>query len=114
MSKMANDLDYIINHVFLTQKLPQEDDSNTTEAALLAKEVSLALKLYKAHIPTRDHEKLTWCIKMVDDMLQTRDDYGGLVAKEIRDKLGDMVDGGACEPACENIADIQYHMCTSR
>jgi hypothetical protein len=96
---MCKGLNYIIAHVFLPSKLPQKDDSNTTKGASLVEEIITALKSLQAHVPTE--ERSTWipCIKMVNDMLQVRDHYGGLVAREVEITLMGMVDGGRNVPA---------------
>jgi hypothetical protein len=92
-------LNYIVTHVFLPSKLPQEDDSNATKGASLAEEVLTALRLLQAHVPPEERSGWIPCIKMVNNMLQLRDHYGGLVAREVEIKLMGMVDGGKNVPA---------------
>ena len=96
---MCKHLDYIINHVFLPPKLPQKDDSDATKDSSLVEELLVALKSFQAHIP--EQQRLEWipCIKMVRNMLQIRDHFGGLVAEEVETTLRDMVDGGTNLPA---------------
>jgi hypothetical protein len=96
---MCKDLNYIIAHVFLPSKLPQKDDSNATKVASLAQEVLTTLRLLQAHVPTQERSEWIPCIKMVNNMLQVRDHYGGLVAREVEITLRGMVDGGRNVPA---------------
>ena len=91
---MCKDLNYIINHVFLPPKLPQKDDSNTAKGSSLLEEVLTALKSFQAHIPEQERSEWIPCIKMVRKMLQIRDHFGGLVAKEVETTLMEMADGG--------------------
>lgn len=96
---MRKDLNYIVDHVFLPSKLPQKDDSNATKSVSLAEEVLTALRLLQAHIPTQERSEWIPCIKMVSNMLQTRDHFGGLEAKKVEITLRGMVDGGTNIPA---------------
>lgn len=93
-NKMRKGLNYIIDHVFLPSKLPQKDDSNATKGASLAEEVLTALRLLQDHISTQECSEWIPCIKMVNNMLQVRDHYGGLVARKVEITLRGMVDGG--------------------
>ena len=109
---MCKNLDYIINHVFLPPKLPQKDDSDVTKDSSLVEELLVALKSFQAHIP--EQERLEWipCIKMVCNMLQIRDHFGGLVAKKVVTTLREMVDEGTDFPASGN--EIELTTCAFR
>ncbi len=48
---MDEDLDFIINHVFLPPKLPQKDDSDDTKNVYLLVKLREALESFQAHIP---------------------------------------------------------------
>ena len=91
---MNEELNYIVNHVFLPLRLPQKDDSNVRKDALLTEEVLAALRLLQAHIPTQERSEWIPCIKMVGNMLQIRDHFGALVAEKVQITLKGMVDGG--------------------
>ena len=91
---MREDLNYIIDHVFLPLKLPQKDDDDATKGAALVKEVLKALQLLQAHIPTQERSEWIPCIKMVGNMLQTRDHFGELLVEKVETTLREMVDGG--------------------
>ena len=90
---MCKDLNYIINHVFFPPKLPQKDDNDATKASSLVEELLAALESFQVDIP--EQERLGWipCINVVRNMLQIRDHFGGLVAKEVEITLREMVDG---------------------
>ena len=95
---MCKHLGCIVNHVFLPLKLPQKDDSNNAKGTSLAEEVLTALNLLQAQVPTQAHSAWDPCIKIVTDMLQTRNQLGGLVAREVETALRGMVDGGMNTP----------------
>ena len=99
---MREGLNYIIDHVFLPSKLPQKDDSNATKGVSLVEEILTALKSLQAHVPTEERSEWIPCIEMVNNMLQVRDDYGGLVAREVGITLMGMFDGGRNVPAFRN------------
>ena len=103
---MCKALDYIINHVFLPPKLPQKDDSDVTKASSLVEELLAALESFQAHVP--EQERLEWvhCIKMVRNMLQIRDHFGGLLAKDVETALREMVNGGTNLPASGNYTEL--------
>lgn len=103
---MGKDLNYIINHVFLPSKLPQKDDSNATKGASLVKEVLLALRSFQDSIPEQERSEWIPCIKMVGNMLEIRDHFGGLVAKKVETTLRGMVDGGTNEPSFGGRIDV--------
>ena len=94
---MRKDLNYIIDHVFLPLRLPQKDDSDDEKSISLIKELRAALNLLQAYIP--DQERSGWipCINMVNNMLELRDHFGGLVAKKVETTLRKMIDGGTNE-----------------
>jgi len=96
--KMGKDLYYIINHVFLPPKLPQKDDNDVTKTVSVIEELLTALGSLQDRIP--EHERSEWipCIKMVSNMLELRDHFGGLVAGKLETTLRKMVDGGMNEP----------------
>ena len=103
---MGKDLNYIINHVFLPSKLPQKDDSNATKGASLAKEVLSALRSLQDNIPEQERSEWIPCIKMVGNMLEIRDHFGGLVAKKVEMTLRGMVDGGTNVQAFGDKTDV--------
>lgn len=99
--KMGNDnIDYQIRHVFLPPKLPQKDDEDVEKETCLIEAVLAALILFQEHISgeqQQEEERLEWsaCIKMVENMLELRNRYGGgLEADKLEEKLRGMIDGG--------------------
>jgi hypothetical protein len=95
---MRKDLKYIINHVFLPPKLPQKDDGDNAKSASLIEEVSTALRSFEAHVPEQVRPEWIACTKMVGNMLELRDLYGGLVAEKVQTNLRNMIDGGTIRP----------------
>lgn len=91
---MPKDLKYIINHIFLPPKLPQKDDSSATNDASLAEAMLEALNLLQSHIPKQERSGWIPCTEMVANMLNLRDNLGGLVDKKVEKTLKGMVDGG--------------------
>ncbi|KAA6412393.1 MAG: hypothetical protein FRX48_03383 [Lasallia pustulata] len=90
---MRKDLNYIVNHVFLPLKLPQKNDSDDAKGASLIEELRAALKSLQAHIPERERSEWIPCIEMVGNMLELRDQFGGLVAEKMEAMLRKMIDG---------------------
>lgn len=95
---MRKDLNYIVNHVFLPLKLPQKNDSDDAKGASFIEGLRAALKSLQAHIPERERSEWIPCIKMVGNMLELRDQFGGLVAEKMEAMLRKMIDGGTNEP----------------
>lgn len=94
---MRKDLNFIINHVFLPPKLPQKDDSDDTKSASFIEELRAALRSLQAHIPEQERSEWIPCIKMIGNMLELRDHFGGLVAERVETTLRRMIDGGTNE-----------------
>lgn len=102
---MGNDtsIDYIIRHVFLPPGLPQKDDENVEKGTCLIEAVLAALILFQQkHVSEQEEkeERAEWsaCIKMVESMLELRNQYGGgLAADRLSEKLSGMTDGGKLE-----------------
>ncbi len=106
---MCKELNYIINHVFLPPKLPQNNDNDVTKSAALIEKVLAALRCLQAHIPEQERSEWTTCIEMVGNMLELRDHFGGLVAEKVETKLGKMVDGGTNEPALGDEVGAKFY-----
>lgn len=107
---MRRDLNYIIHHVFLPSKLPQKDDSNARKGASLAEEVLAALRLLQAHIPKQERSEWIPCIKMVGNLFELRDHFGGLVAKRVETALKGMIDGGTNVPVFGDKTDVSRRL----
>ena len=75
-----------------------ENDSDNMKGASLIEELRAALKLLQAHIPEQERSEWIPCIKMVGNMLELRDQFGGLVAEKMEAMLRKMIDGGTNEP----------------
>ncbi len=95
---MCKELGYIINHVFLPPKLPQKNDNDFTKRASVIEELLVALRSLQDHISEQERSEWVPCIKMVSNMLELRDHFGGLVAGKLETTLRKMVDGGMHEP----------------
>ena len=89
---MDEHLKYIIDHVFLSPKLPQEDDNDATKNASLTEEVLAALRQLQSHVPEQHHSEWTPCIQMVSNMIDVRDRVGELIAENVEIMLGEMLD----------------------
>jgi hypothetical protein len=96
---MHKDLTYIINHVFLPPKLPQKNDSDNGKGTSLIEELLAALRLFQAYIPEQERSEWIPCIKMVGNMLELQDQFGGLVVDKVETRLRKLMDGGTNELA---------------
>ena len=96
-TNMHEDLNYIINHIFLPLKLPQEDDSDAKKDAAIIKELLVALRLFQAHMPEGQRSQWSPCINMISTMLKLRDHLGELMPKRVESALKRMMNGGMNE-----------------
>ncbi len=79
----AGDLSYIINHVFLPPKLPQQDDSKYCEDFALGKQCETALWKFRDFLPAQQHWKWATCTKMMRNLLALRDPCEGVMLGEV-------------------------------
>lgn len=91
---MGEELNYIINHVFLPPHLPQKDDSGVKETNALIDMVLAASELLQNHIPEQEHSEWLPCIKMMRNMRKLKDKSGNIIAKKLKTALKEMLDGG--------------------
>jgi len=105
---MHTDLDFIIDHVFLPPRLPQNDDSGSTKSESLITEVLAAIRSFQAHLPEQERSEWISSIKMVATMLELRGHLGGLVATEVQTTLKRMMDGGRKKPSLGDEACSKY------
>jgi hypothetical protein len=103
---MSKGLEYIINHVFLPPKLPQEDDSNATNSAFLTEQLLVALRSFQDHSPKQKRSEWIPCIKMIGNMQKLQDHSGGPLAERTGTTLREMIDGGTKIPLVGEITDI--------
>ena len=91
---MRQDLIYVINHVFLPPKLPQEDDSDDTKTITFIEQILAALRSFQAHVPEQERPEWIACVKMVGNTLELRDHFGGLDVEKLQRTLRKMISGG--------------------
>lgn len=103
---MCKDLNYIINHIFLSLKLPQKNDSDDVKSASLIEELWAALKSLQTHIS--EWECLKWipCTKMVSNMLKLWDQFKELIAEKMKAMLRKMINEGMNESIFEDETDL--------
>jgi hypothetical protein len=80
-------LEYLINHVFLPPKVPQEDDYNADYERLLLKVVLDALTIFKRHIPTDWLSATESVMHMVKDLENMLDNHGFINEKQLKELL---------------------------
>jgi hypothetical protein len=79
---MASISEYIITHVFLPPKLPQEDDSTSEQDSALIKECRAALRSFQACLPSQEHWRWAAHVMMLSKMLELRDPSGDVLSKK--------------------------------
>ena len=89
-----SDLQYLINHVFLPPKLPQQDDSSFENDINLLVACEDAIDRFINHLQSSKHEKLLACRKMILKMHESRNPRGDLSPEKIDEVLKSMSDGG--------------------
>jgi hypothetical protein len=72
------------------------------KSASLIKELLAALRSLQALVPEQERSEWTPCIKMVDNMLELRDHFGGLAVEKVQITLGKIIYGGTTESAFED------------
>ena len=82
-------LNYLIHHVFLPPKLPQEDDSSPAMDSLLAEYCLSALKSFQDLRVLHEPGSPCWqsCIHMVDKVVRLRSGSGAFLSKELSKEL---------------------------
>lgn len=90
----AQDLSYIINHVFLPPKLPQEDDNRVIRDFALIAEFKAAWNSFHTHLPSHEWRRWAACTKMLGKMLELRDSSGDMISENFEETLGSMADQG--------------------
>lgn len=89
-------LQYIIHHVFLPPKLPQEDDSDTANDIALTNQVLAALRAFDAiqgHASSKT-APLATSIAMIENMITSRVTDGRLLEEAVQTQMGSMKDNG--------------------
>jgi hypothetical protein len=65
---MADELHYVVDHVFLPPKLPQEDDSSDSNDAALCDLVCQVAKAYCNDLPASKQGRWAPILKMLDNI----------------------------------------------
>ena len=89
-----SDIQYLINHVFLPPKLPQQDDSSFKNDIDLLIACGDAVDHFIDHLQASKHEKLLVCRKMIQKMHESRNPSGDLLQERIDEFLESMNVGG--------------------
>jgi hypothetical protein len=79
----SSNLEYIVTHVFLPPKLPQEDDSDPNQDLALIEECSAALRSFQVYLPDQEHWRWEAPIKMLSKMLKLRDPCGDMLSQRV-------------------------------
>jgi hypothetical protein len=89
-------LQYIIHHVFLPPKLPQEDDSDTANDFALTNQVLATLRALNAiqgHASSETAPLVT-SIAMIENMINSRATNGRLLEEVVHAQMGSMKRNG--------------------
>ena len=91
----SNSLEYIINHVFLPPKLPQEDDSSPINDSALTNEVLRALEAFDAmQSQASNMTSLARSVAMIKNMVLSRAPDGRLLEALVQNQMKSMKDNG--------------------
>ncbi|KAK2765376.1 hypothetical protein FQN54_008222 [Arachnomyces sp. PD_36] len=91
---MDKTLVYILNHVFLPPKLPQEDDENLEGSKALLEELLTALVEFRRFSAAQELTLWSACAKMVRNIDELRNGSGGLSTERLGEALNRMTCGG--------------------
>lgn len=98
-----NDLRYIINHVFLPPKLPQQDDHDLELDVALLNEVHAGLTGFLSLANAGRIKCWRTCLKMLTSMLVFYNGKTFLEPKILKDKLQQMEVGGTSLAMCMSV-----------
>lgn len=87
-------LDYIVNHVFLPPKLPQQNDATPEVEAALTKLIHDTLRSFIGLLPEDIQEEWASLPSMLSILLD--DGKLGNPIRKLNQRLGEMVEGGSC------------------
>jgi hypothetical protein len=79
----SSSLEYIITHVFLPPKLPQEDDSDPKQDLALTEQFRAALRSFQARLPGRERRRWVTPILTLSKMLELRDASGDMLSEKV-------------------------------
>ena len=83
----SSSLNYVITHVFLPPKLPQEDDRNSNQDSALIEECRAALRSFRARLSGRERQRWVDLILMLSKMLELRDASGDMLSEKVESAL---------------------------
>jgi hypothetical protein len=78
---------YIIHHIFLPSKLPQEDDFNPQHESILLDTTSHALQMFKAAVGYGQQGIIESVIATINNLRIVRDDSGFINEGELQSAL---------------------------
>ena len=105
MSSSSN-LEYIITHVFLPPKLPQEDDSDPKKDLALTEQFRVALRSFQARLPGRERRRWVAPILMLSKMLGLRDTSGDILSEKVESSLEAMKGTGMPKSSIARKMDV--------
>lgn len=85
---------YIIHHVFLPPKLPQEDDEGAKRSTALTEELHKALIEFQSYATKDDCSLWKACANMVGNANELRSGAGGILTERLGEALHKMASGG--------------------
>ena len=89
-----DDIVYIVNHVFMPLKLPQEDDRSTIREHALADLVAESSARYYARGAQPPSIPSSTVTKLLSGLTQLYDEEDDYTAEAVADRLADMKTGG--------------------
>lgn len=93
----SSNLEYIITHVFLPPKLPQEDDRDPKQDLALTEQCRAALRSFRACVSDRQRRRWVAPILMLSKMLELRDASGDILSEKVELSLEAMQGTGMPE-----------------
>ena len=87
-------LTFIINHVFLPPQLPQDDDHSPQNLVALIRKCLNSLTLFQSVLPLEEQSSWDPIVKLVNNLLLSRDDTSRLSAKRLESLMATMNNGG--------------------
>ena len=97
-------LGYLIDHVFLPPKLPQEDDECPKNSEALINVCLTTLSEFTHCLPAEERGEWEPLLEMLQYMLAVRDEHGNLVRENLVDIVDGMNSGGMANYYCSELS----------
>ena len=88
-------MDFLVNHIFLPPKLPQEaDDPNAGNERILIEQLKTSAEAFKEHADGHQKERMKVVCEMLESILYIKPNGRAIIKGSLSDKINGMKPGG--------------------